>query len=727
MSNYCVNSEQGSVFGDQKKDVKVKIVAMEKEHLLRREFEALSLFKDSKFFVNLLHEQLLYSADFIVSAQGALQFDNHIAMVMEKGVVTLDQYLVEHCSELTMVDYMQIIGSAFNIVKEAHSKKLVLLDLKGSNIMLFDYGRGMRVWKGIDLDGSLLVDSPLGESSFMATVPFMAPELLAAIQLTGLRANQSMDIWSLGILTFDVFVAKQFCNFWKSMGMNSDTEIRDGVRNGRLTQEKVDENINRNFPGHVNSTQRHLLLRMLKVDPSVRYTIAALDTAAFLTGVASFSTSTLYRNQQNIIGELKSLRELFQSEFASFRTTLQAVLEEDSGANISDTSAYLDSLRSLLESQAQSASDIKAAAQSLTTWKAAPDTTVAPGLMSIVTMQLQQLLSAADEQKIDAAKSKELLLHLATEVSGVQEQVTAIREDISALHGSFTQFGECVRKELAQNSQKHVQVLERLNAIDAATTSIIQEQTAAKEDAEKTMVGLEQMKQQMIQFGVNVRDIDAKIVTQTLLLQSLVQNTHDVPTLMVLVPVISKGLRKFNPMNLIRDKAKLYFICSYTMQPVACGPDGDGYLVTNLTGMVKKALPLLRVGLMLLQIGLLSTGVPIPIAGLADSALAQADKLSFLKSAASLLQDDVSVDSIGSSLDSMEAKDKFNRAVRSLEVGEDPEKIRTACKMIAAFLESQDRFWKFVGVTKKISRSGRIGWIDKRADIIKKFEEDATL
>jgi len=75
----------------------------------------------------------------------------------------------------------------------------------------------------------------------------------------------------------------------------------------------------------------------------------------------------------------------------------------------------------------------------------------------------------------------------------------------------------------------------------------------------------------------------------------------------------------------------------------------------------------------------------------------------------------------------MEAKDKFNRAVRSLEVGEDPEKIRTACKMIAAFLESQDRFWKFVGVTKKISRSGRIGWIDKRADIIKKFEEDATL
>ena len=143
-------SYQGTVFGDQKREVKVKIVANEKAHLLRRELEALTLFKDSKFFVALLHDQLLSSADIVVSASldsqaATMRFDNHIAMVMEKGVITLDQYLVEHRGELTMGDYMLIIGSAFNIVKEAHSKGLVLLDLKGSNIMLFDSGRGMRV------------------------------------------------------------------------------------------------------------------------------------------------------------------------------------------------------------------------------------------------------------------------------------------------------------------------------------------------------------------------------------------------------------------------------------------------------------------------------------------------------------------------------------------------------------------------------------------------------
>ena len=152
-------------------------------------------------------------------------------------------------------------------------------------------------------------------------------------------------------------------------------------------------------------------------------------------------------------------------------------------------------------------------------------------------------------------------------------------------------------------------------------------------------------------------------------------------------------------------------------------------MVTNLTDFAKKALPLLRVGLMLLQIGMLSsTGVSIPLVGLADSALAQEDKLfSFLKSAATLLHDKVSLDSVGSSINSMQAKDEFDRAVRDLGAGdEDCEKVRTACKIIAAFLESQDRFWKFIGVTKKITRSGKVCWIDKRPDIVKKFEEDAT-
>ncbi len=118
-----------------------------------------------------------------------------MATVMEKGVVTLDQFLVEHRSELSMVDYTQIISSAFNIAWER-------IGSDGSeriqhHAVRLRSGRGLRVWKGVDLEGSLPVNSALGNSSFMATAPFMAPELLAVLQLAG-RGFKRTKPWTFG-------------------------------------------------------------------------------------------------------------------------------------------------------------------------------------------------------------------------------------------------------------------------------------------------------------------------------------------------------------------------------------------------------------------------------------------------------------------------------------------------------------------------------------------------
>ena len=56
------------------------------------------------------------------------------------------------------------------------------------------------------------------------------------------------------------------------------------------------------------------------------------------------------------------------------------------------------------------------------------------------------------------------------------------------------------------------------------------------------------------------------------------------------------------------------------MQLVECGKNGKGYDVNTLLPWIKEALPVLKVGLMLLQVGLLASGLPIPLAGLADAA-----------------------------------------------------------------------------------------------------------
>jgi serine/threonine protein kinase len=256
-----------------------------------------------------------------------MRFDNHIAMVMEKGIINMDQYLSENVSELTTMDYPKIISSVFNIVKEAHRKKLVLLDLKGSNVMLFDSGPGMTVWKGIDLDGSLLVGKLLDDSSFMATVPFMAPELLAVDSLTGLRADPLQDIWSLGILTFNILVANQIFTFWTLLGIYDDTEIKEEIRSGKFTQERVDELISRTFPGNANSNKKKLLLRMLKIFPTARSTIAALDSSPYFTGVASFSTSTLFNNQQHIMGNQQKIMGTLKSLHSQIEDGMAAIVE----------------------------------------------------------------------------------------------------------------------------------------------------------------------------------------------------------------------------------------------------------------------------------------------------------------------------------------------------------------------------------------------------------------
>ena len=175
-------------------------------------------------------------------------------------------------------------------------------------------------------------------------------------------------------------------------------------------------------------------------------------------------------------------------------------------------------------------------------------------------------------------------------------------------------------------------------------------------------------------------------------------------------------------MNLVVNKAKLVFICGHTMQLVSCGYKGDGYTVTNLTSLARKALPLLKLGLMLLQIGLLSSGIPIPLAGMATTALNQADKLAYLRCAASLLDDKATLDSVGSSLDSVQAMDQVNRTVRDLGAGDDRDNVRSAMEVVSAFLKSEDPFLKYLGLTKVISRSGKVAWVKKDAEVIRQFE-----
>ncbi len=269
------------------REVKVKIVSAEKKHLLQHELDVLSelFLADCKFFVKPLYSVLIPSFEFTVSdfpADPSGCFDNHVAMVLEKGEINLTDYLHYNRSHLTPAKLADIIDGLVGMVSDAHKLNFVLMDIKDQNVVQFKIGPGLYSWKGIDLDGSLRRDTLLHQSNFMATIRFMAPELLSGKET---RARFSLDIWSLGVLIFNTLISQQQQTLWSLLGIHGDDAIKEEVVSGRLSQEIVDGLIKRTFPSSEESSKRHFLGRMLKIKPSERWTIESLQKAALLKGI----------------------------------------------------------------------------------------------------------------------------------------------------------------------------------------------------------------------------------------------------------------------------------------------------------------------------------------------------------------------------------------------------------------------------------------------------------
>ena len=732
----------GGFLGYEKQPVKVKVVSADKKSTLQYELDALrKLMKaKSKYFVNPLHDNLISQEEFTVTSAGESiqQFDNHFVMVMEKGIVTLDEHLRLHSNELSIGDYLQITTCLLNMLKDAHENKIVLMDVKGSNLMLFEVSPGFYIWKAIDLDGCLDVNTLLRNSSFMATFAFMAPELILSIyRNTELLSSYAMDLWSMGILIFNVFVCNQRQTFWTLLGIHNDADINAEIVGGTLTQKRIDDHIERSFPGSTNSSQRHFLQRILRIDPSERYSASALLTASLVTGGTSLSASTIYNGQKQIVSELKLLHDLVSKELISFRTSIQSLLDEDGdGLAYNQVSLCLEELKSLLQSQAQSTVPCGAAVKNLTNWTIPTSSDTAGGqtssqdelsaFMGTIMTQLTLLLTVADQQNADTLEQKNLLLQLSNEVHSVQEQVKKVGEDVAAMYSSFVAFGEHIRGELNSNASQHTQLLQKLQSFDQSLQLICESQTTARADAEKTVQLCEQTRQQLVLLSIDTAEIDKKIEINTRLLKTLIENTYNVPTFMVLLPVAKKGVQKLNLANLFYDEVKLVFICGFTFELVRCGPKGMGYKVKNLKSWVKKALPVLKVGLMLLQVGLFATGMPIPLAGLAHSTvLSPLDKLPYIQAAFELLQEgNAPLDSLNSELSSLESPtEKISAAIRKLHSTDDQESVRSAYETLAAFLKEADPTLEHIGMSQQITSSGKVVWINNDPKTIKLFKE----
>ena len=81
-------------------------------------------------------------------------------------------------------------------------------------------------------------------------------------------------------------------------------------------------------------------------------------------------------------------------------------------------------------------------------------------------------------------------------------------------------------------------------------------------------------------------------------------------------------MRRFDPRNLVKDTYSLVLLCGYTLQPVSCGPDGNGYEFTKMkpgiASFLEKVSPLITLSLMILKVAVTMYGIPLPLPNLVN-------------------------------------------------------------------------------------------------------------
>ncbi|XP_032238098.2 inhibitor of nuclear factor kappa-B kinase subunit beta isoform X2 [Nematostella vectensis] len=110
----------------------------------------------------------------------------------------------DNCAGLKEASVLRVITDIANAVQFLHSKRIIHRDLKPENIVI-NFINGNAVYKLIDLGYAKQLDQGSMASTFVGTLKYLAPELLAG---NG-SYSKTVDYWSLGTVVFECITGRR--------------------------------------------------------------------------------------------------------------------------------------------------------------------------------------------------------------------------------------------------------------------------------------------------------------------------------------------------------------------------------------------------------------------------------------------------------------------------------------------------------------------------------------
>ncbi|CAD8194893.1 unnamed protein product [Paramecium pentaurelia] len=226
-------------------------------------------------------------------------------LVMEKGNGNILE-LIESNKIHSIVQKIKIFEQMVKGVIELHNLGYFHRDLKPENFVYFENENKDYKIKLIDF-GLVIKDFTIPDTWVVGTLNYMAPEIM----VTGMEYDKTADIWSLGIILYELLTSKIF------LQAKNQKELQQQIQN--LSQEQIYNKLNQ--VDDIEKEDKQLLNMILQKDSKNRIKLETL-----LSKINEYYNSIKQQEEKKLL-EIEEIRQSVIYQLETFKSTIMIFIQ----------------------------------------------------------------------------------------------------------------------------------------------------------------------------------------------------------------------------------------------------------------------------------------------------------------------------------------------------------------------------------------------------------------